>query len=142
VGEVGWWASTTLTWFTRPGGRSRAPAEDHDHHSRVRVADLRATWSRRRGDTDVEALVERLLATSAEFAGLWAEHEVAVRRRDTKRFVHPAVGVVQVDCEVLATSDEGQRLVILCARPGTEDADRLRLVGVLGDDHIGTPAPA
>jgi transcriptional regulator with XRE-family HTH domain len=135
VGDVGWEASTTWTWFTRPALRSRIPIEDHGHHSRVRVADLRATWSRRRGDQDVETVVARLLATSPEFADLWNEHEVAVRRGDTKRFLHPAVGVLQVDCEVLATSDEGQRLVILSARPGTDDADRLRLIGVLGDDR-------
>jgi transcriptional regulator with XRE-family HTH domain len=141
TGDVGWEASTTWAWFTRPARRSRIPAEDHDHHSRVRVADLRATWSRRRGDHDVETLVARLLAASAEFAGLWDEHEVAVRRGDTKRFLHPAVGALTVDCEVLATSDEGQRLVILSARPGTDDADRLRLIGVLGDDRTDARAP-
>ena len=107
----------------------------------MRVADLRATWSRRRGDADVEVLVARLLAASPEFAQLWAEHVVAVRRADTKRFVHPEVGIVQVDCEVLATTDEGQRLVILGARPGTADAERLQLIGVLGE-QAGTPVPA
>jgi hypothetical protein len=66
---------------------------------------------------------------------------VAVRRTDTKRFVHLAVGVLQVDCEVLATSDEGQRLVILSARAGTDDADRLRLIKVLGDDRTVSAAP-
>ncbi len=133
TGGVGWDSSTTWVWFSRPEPRRLFPREDHEHHSRVRVADLRATWSRRRGDADVESLLRHLLDHSAEFAKLWAEHEVGVRRADTKRYVHPHVGVVQVDCEVLATSDEGQRLVILSARPGTEDADRLRLVGVLGD---------
>lgn len=140
TGGDGWESSTTWTWFTRPGRRSRIPRDDHGYHSRVRVADLRATWSRRRGDADVEVLVSRLLAASPEFVELWAEHEVAVRRADTKRFVHPEVGVVQVDCEVLATTDEGQRLVILGARPGTEDAERLQLIGVLGD-QAGTPVP-
>ena len=141
TGDVGWEASTTWAWFTRPQSRSRIPIDDHGHHSRVRVADLRATWSRRRGDSDVDTLVARLLAASTEFAGLWANHEVAVRRTDTKRFVHPAVGVLQVDCEVLATSDEGQRLVILSARAGTDDVDRLRLINVLGDDRTVSAAP-
>jgi len=141
TGGVGWESSTTWRWFTQLARRSRIPVEDHGHHSRVRVADLRATWSRRRGDGDVQTLVSRLLAASPEFAVLWAEHEVAVRRADTKRFVHPGIGVVEVDCEVLATSDEGQRLVILSGRPGTDDADLLRLVGVIGD-QAGEPAPA
>lgn len=90
TGNIGWQASTTWTWFTRPQRRARIPDEDHDHHSRVRAADLRATWSRRRGEPEVENLVTHLLAASPEFARLWAEHEVAVRRNDTKRFLHPA----------------------------------------------------
>ena len=137
----GWESSTTWTWFAHAERRSWIPRDDHEYHSRVRVADLRATWSRRRGDADVEVLVARLLAASPEFAQLWAEHVVAVRRADTKRFVHPEVGIVQVDCEVLATTDEGQRLVILGARPGTADAERLQLIGVLGE-QAGTPVPA
>ena len=79
---------------------------------------------------------------SPEFARLWAEHPVAARRAETKRFLIPDVGCVQVDCEVLATSDEGQRLVLLSARPGTADADRLRLVGMLGDRAAHSSQPA
>ena len=138
----GWRASLVWRWFTEPEHLSRFPVEDHAHHARVHVADLRATWSRRRGDPDVDELVAKLQAASPEFARLWAEHPVAARRAETKRFLIPDVGCVQVDCEVLATSDEGQRLVLLSARPGTADADRLRLVGMLGDRAAHSSQPA
>jgi hypothetical protein len=41
---------------------------------------------------------------SSEFADLRDRHDVAVRRRDRKRIVHPALGIVDIDCEVLATA--------------------------------------
>lgn len=132
VASEGVEASTTWQWFTVPESRSRYPSEDHEHHGRVRVADLRATWSRRGSDPDVRALVTGLCDTSEEFAELWAHHEVAVRYRDHKRILHPAVGGIVVDCEILATPDVGQTLVLLSAVPGSEDDDKLRLVALDG----------
>lgn len=123
-------ASTTWRWFTTPEARGIHLAEDHDLHSRVKVADLRATWSRRRDAPDVQAMVDRLHSASEEFARLWAAHEVGLGRPDRKRFLHPAVGEVTVDCEVLATPDAGQVLVLLSAMPGSEDDDKLRLIGL------------
>ena len=70
-----------------PEWRAVYPAEDAEHHSRVTVADLRATAARRHGDPDVDGLVRRLLAASPEFAAVWGEHEVKVRRSDRKRIV-------------------------------------------------------
>lgn len=128
-------ASTTWYWFTDPASRQRYPAEDHAHHSRVRVADLRVAWSRRRGDADVDRLVSGLTDASSEFAGLWARHEVSERHRLRKRILHPAVGLLEVDCEVLATPDAGQALVLLGAAPGSEVDDQVRLIAL-----AGTPA--
>jgi hypothetical protein len=79
-------------WFTDPAARSLHPPSEHAQQSRTRVADLRATAGRRRGDADVEELVAALQRTSAEFAALWSEHEVAVRRADRKCILHPVVG--------------------------------------------------
>ena len=123
-------ASTTWRWFTDPASRERYPPEDHAHHSRVRVADLRVTWSRRGGDADVAQLVGGLVERSSEFAALWERHEVAERHRATKRIIHPAVGLLELDCEVLATPDAGQALVLLGAAPGSEADDQLRLVAM------------
>ena len=65
-------SSTTWLWFTRPERRCVFPGEDHEHHSRVHVADLRATWSRRRGDADVEALVDAARSRAPSSRELWA----------------------------------------------------------------------
>lgn len=135
-GRTGLRASSTYTWFTEPGAQDTIVAEDRPEHSRVRVADLRATWSRRHGDADVRSLVEALVADSPEFADIWERHEVGVKHLQHKRFVHPRIGELTVDCETLATDVEGQRLVILGAAPGTDAHGRLQLLRVLGEQTL------
>ncbi|MGH3561771.1 MAG: helix-turn-helix transcriptional regulator, partial [Mycobacterium sp.] len=61
TGEAGVESSVTWQWFTDPGAREIAPADEHDAHSRIVVADLRAAWARRRDDADMRELVESLL---------------------------------------------------------------------------------
>jgi transcriptional regulator with XRE-family HTH domain len=135
-GRTGVEASSTYRWFTEPGAQERIVADDRPEHSRVRVADLRATWSRRQHDADVRALVDALLADSPEFAEIWERHEVGVKHLQHKRFVHPRIGHLTVDCETLATDADGQRLVILGAAPGTEDHGKLQLLRVLGEQAL------
>ena len=140
-GRTGREASLIWQWFAEPGARAVYPVEDRERHSRVLVADLRATAGRRGADADVAGLIEGLLAASEEFAGLWARHEVAVRRADTKRIVHPEVGVVDVDCEVLLTPEHDQSLILLTPRAGTDAAEKLQLLRVIGDQDLARPEP-
>jgi hypothetical protein len=126
-------------WFTDPALRARAPEEDWPAQSRSQVADLRATAARRRGDADVVDLVQALTAASDEFTALWSEHEVAVRRADGKRIIHPEVGVLDLLCEVLVGADGDQHLVVLFPRPGTDTQEELDLLRVIGmQDMTGT----
>lgn len=127
-------------WFTDPATRARFPEEDWPTHSRTHVADLRATAARRHGDPDVVELVDALTAASDEFTALWAEHEVAVRRADRKRIIHPDVGVLDLLCEVLAGATGDQFLVVLFARPGTDTHQKLELLRVIGTQDL-TAAP-
>ncbi|HTJ36424.1 MAG TPA: helix-turn-helix transcriptional regulator [Dactylosporangium sp.] len=119
-------------WFTDPDMRAHRPPDDVEHHSKVIVADLRATAARRHGDADVERLVGRLRAVSPEFARRWDEHEVKVRRGDRKRIYNPQVGLVEVDCETLMTPDQSQLLLVLTPAPGTDAAEKLALLAVVG----------
>lgn len=94
------------------------------------VADLRAAAARYPDDASIADLVEELLRTSPEFGELWADHDVAVRRRMCKRFEHPEVGLIEIDCQVLLIPDRDQRLVVYATEPGSPSFDamqRLRL---------------
>ncbi|MFJ2093548.1 hypothetical protein ACIOEW_30375 [Streptomyces sp. NPDC087901] len=76
--------------------------------------------------------VRRLRARSEEFSALWDTQDVAVRRADVKRFLHPVVGLLALDCEVLLNPEHDQRLVVCTARPGSQSYERLELLRVVG----------
>jgi transcriptional regulator with XRE-family HTH domain len=130
--------SFTWRWFTDPTTRLRFPPEDWATHSRTHVADLRATYGRRGSDPDVASFVTDLLETSAEFATLWRDHEVAVRRADAKRIIHPEVGLLDLLCETLLGGVGGQTLVVLFPRPGTDAREKLDLLRVIGTQDLAT----
>ncbi|MEV0828403.1 helix-turn-helix transcriptional regulator [Nonomuraea rubra] len=125
-------ASFLYRWFTDPDARSRYHPDEHDHQSRVFVADLRAVAARRGGDAEVAGLIAALSSSSAEFAGLWAQQEVAVRRSDRKRIMHPELGAIELDCLSLLSEDGTQRLLWFTAPAGGDAAEQLALLGVLG----------
>ena len=119
-------------FFLDPTARELFPPEDRPQRAREQVASLRAVASARPTDRAPALLIDELRAASTEFAHLWNTHEVAVRRATTKRFQHPTVGTLELDCEVLLTSRGNQQLVIHTARPGTKAQQRLELLRVIG----------
>jgi MmyB-like transcription regulator ligand binding domain len=80
----------------------------------------------------VRRLVEELRRASPLFERLWAEHDVAVRHVDRKRVPHPTVGLLALDCEALLTPEHDQRLILSTAPAGTETAEKLELLRVVG----------
>lgn len=122
-------------WFADPEAR-RAPRDDWERLSAAHVSDLRATHARRAGDQDVTRLVDDLLADSAEFREIWERHDVAVRRADRKTFLHPQVGTVDVRCEVLLAEDSDIKLLAYFPAEGTDAADKLELLRVIGTQDL------
>nr|WP_134007019.1 helix-turn-helix transcriptional regulator [Streptomyces sp. 846.5] len=119
-------------WFTDPAVREAYPPEEHDQHSREAVADLRAAVARRGTDEVSAALLRRLRGASAEFCRLWDAHEVGVRRRGRMRVLHPEIGAIVFDSEVLLTPAEDQRLFVFTPPPGSSGLDALDLLALLG----------
>ncbi|GAA3647730.1 helix-turn-helix transcriptional regulator [Microbacterium marinilacus] len=122
-------------WFTDPDGRI-APRDDWERLGAAHVSDLRATHARRAGDPDVSRLVADLLRVSEEFRELWQRHDVAVRRQDRKTFLHPRVGAVELRCEVLVSEAGDVRLLAYFPLEGTDAADRLDLLRVIGTQDL------
>ena len=124
-------------WFTDPDERRRYPEADHELHSRSYTANLRAVYGGPDDDGQAHHLVEQLRRRSREFAELWDRHEVAVRAGTRKRMVHPVVGELTLDCQILTSENLTERLVVFTASPGTEDAERLALLSVVGTQRFG-----
>jgi transcriptional regulator with XRE-family HTH domain len=94
------------------------------------VAALRANEPR----LSLDARFGELLAELGEvpaFAERWSAHHVAAKAAHTKRVVHPVVGELRVDLEVmdLAGADGQQIVVWLPADEATDDAIRRATVG-------------
>ncbi|MGW2722639.1 helix-turn-helix transcriptional regulator [Streptomyces sp. NPDC001492] len=129
-------ASFVYRWFTDPQSRERYPLEDHPHHSRVFVSDLQAAAARRGRDAEVTKMIAVLRRRSPEFAALWDTHDVAVRRMDHKKIVHPTLGVIELDCYNLLSEDGRQRLLWFTAPPGSRGAEQLELLSVIGTQDL------
>jgi hypothetical protein len=125
-------------FFTDPEVRGRHDADGARRFARESVADLRAAAARYPGDGGIRALVDRLLAASAEFRGLWAERDVQARRSARKRLRHPVVGWLDLDCEALHDPDRDQWVVLYTAPPGTPSHEALRLLRVVGTQDLAT----
>ena len=128
-------------WFTDPSERALHASDEHERLSRSYVAALRIGTARHPDDPRGWALVDRLLHASPEFASLWAEHDVSWRPGvEPKTFQHPQVGRLELECQTLIADSESQILLVYTATPGTESAERLRLLGVVGGQEFAHTA--
>ncbi len=126
-------------WFADPASRALYPEADHEYQSKILVADLHAAVGRR-GPRDRESseLVADLLDRSPEFAELWEQREIRVRRDDRKRIVHPTLGVIELNCLNLFSEDARQRLLWFTPAVGTDAVEQLELLGVVGSQDVGS----
>jgi transcriptional regulator with XRE-family HTH domain len=86
---------------------------DRERVVREGIADLRAAWAARPDDEGLAHLVGELNAGSEEFARLWALRDVRINGRGHKALLHPRVGPLTIEFEVLCPLQEpGHRLVV------------------------------
>jgi transcriptional regulator with XRE-family HTH domain len=135
-GYTGLARSEVYRWFTDPAERLRYPEDDRDRQSRAQVANLRAAYGSMGPRSRAGELVRALKKASAEFAELWDRHEVAQRFADHKILIHPELGPIEVDCQVLFTEDQSQALLVLTAPPRSEGYEKLQLLAVLGHEQF------
>jgi len=125
-------ASFIYQWFTDPDARLLYHPDEHQHQSRVFVADIRAVAARRGGDQVVSDLTGRLLKQSSEFSELWRQQDVAIRRADRKRLIHPTLGAIELNCLSLLSEDGTQRLLWFTPPAGSAAVEQLELLSVVG----------
>jgi transcriptional regulator with XRE-family HTH domain len=122
-------------WFTDPAARDLHPREDHEFYSRMYVSGLRGVLALRGPGSKAAGLAELLTAQSEEFRLLWKEHEIGIRPREIKRYLHPDVGLLELNCQILLDPDESQSLLVYTAAPGSESYEKLALLSVIGADR-------
>lgn len=115
-------------------------SQDSEATAATVVSEFRRATGRFPDDRRLAELIRRLTEGNPRFAELWATRTVSAHREDRKIVEHPAVGPIQVDCDVLTDGDAELKIVILTAAPGTEDETKLRLAAVAGVQQDSRPS--
>ncbi|TYB62722.1 helix-turn-helix domain-containing protein [Nonomuraea sp. PA05] len=100
-----------VAFFTHPIYRGRFTSW-HEFAPDM-VADFRAGAARYPDDPVFGRIVEELLATSADFAGLWARPEVRSRSQGMKEITHPEVGELVFEYSLFRLPDRADLNVVL-----------------------------
>jgi hypothetical protein len=124
-----------IAWRHFTGASSRF-ARDDEEDARMQaeaVADRREALGRYPDDAPLRELIADLQDASPRFAELWAGRaQVAQRSASRKTVVHPEVGPITLDCDVLSVRGSDLRLIVYTAAPGTADANALTLLAAIG----------
>ena len=122
--------------FLGSGDRVRYTAQSRGAMETAVVADLRTTAGRYPDDQQLRRLVAELRTNSERFAELWDTGALGRHEAASKTIDHPQVGSLTLDCDVLSVAGSDLRIMIYTAEPGTQDAERLELLAVLGTQTL------
>ncbi|MEV0211534.1 helix-turn-helix transcriptional regulator [Streptomyces sp. NPDC050788] len=119
----------------RPTRVRHTPEEQRAFHAGL-VAELRATSARYPADRQLRRMIGELRVQSAEFAELWDAGVVGRLDASHKTIEHPQVGLVTLDCDLLRVEENDLHILVYSAEPGTEAAEKLELISVLGTQSL------
>lgn len=120
-------ANTARFAFLDP--RASAFFVDWEKTASDAVAILRSAAGRDPYDKRLTDLIGELSTRSDEFRVRWAAHDVKFHQTGTKRLHHPMVGELTLGFEAFElAADEGQRLNVYTAEPGSPTDERLKLL--------------
>lgn len=110
---------------------------------RALVSDLRTALVDHPDDRGLLDLLAFLRAGSAEFVRLWDEGAVGLHESSLKTIVHPEVGEVTCDCDLLTVPGSDLRVVVYTAAAGSVDAEKLEFLRVTNgvDSSPRRPGP-
>jgi transcriptional regulator with XRE-family HTH domain len=122
--------------FAGSGGRVSHTGAGNAVFEASAVGDLRSATARYPDDGNLRRLVTDLRAASPRFAELWDARAVGTHEMDHKTIHHPEIGPLTLDCDVLTAVGSDLRIVAYTAPPGSDAADKLRLLAVIGTQSM------
>lgn len=123
--------SIAYRWFMDPSTRERYTTDQHAFLGRMFASGVRAISTMRGPGSRAWLIAEELRDSSAEFRTLWDRHEVGIRPRETKRFIHPELGVMELNCQTLEDPEHSLSLLTYTATPGSESYDKLSMLAAV-----------
>ncbi|KNC20165.1 XRE family transcriptional regulator [Arthrobacter sp. RIT-PI-e] len=128
--------SVGYRWFTDPTAQDAYTSQERIQLSRVYASGLRQLIALR-GPGSRAAELAALLQDNAGFRQVWDAQDVGLEPPEVKRFLHPAVGPLELNCQTLLDPDQSHRLLVYTATPGSDSYEKLQLLGVLGAQTTG-----
>ncbi|MEU4745454.1 helix-turn-helix transcriptional regulator [Actinosynnema sp. NPDC023658] len=127
--------------FLDPHVRELYP--DWKRKCRDTVDDLRVVAGLYQDDARLAELVGELSMKSPEFTALWNNHSVKACAYMMREFRHPVVGPLTLANELLVLpDDDGQRMALFHAEPGSASEAALRLLADLNQPSAPAPRSA
>ncbi len=115
-----------LLWVVFANPDARALIDGWEDEARRVLSEFRTDTVARRTDPAMVALVDRLLAASAEFRAWWPSQDVAGPDPRVRRFRHPDAGPLAFELQQLVPSDApGLRVFVHLPLPGDDSLARL-----------------
>jgi transcriptional regulator with XRE-family HTH domain len=109
--------------------------QERDQLEQLAVADLRSALGRYPHDPELRALL-RDLRRHQRFEDRWQQAAVGEPTSSRKTIDHPVVGLLTLDCDILAVTGTGLRLVVYTADPASADAGTLALLATIGSQDM------
>jgi transcriptional regulator with XRE-family HTH domain len=119
-----------LLWRTFTAATSRVvhTPQEISAFEQSAVADLRRVLGTYPEDIRLRQLVADLRQASPRFGELWERGIVTSPDTGPKTVVHPELGPITVDCDVLTVTGTDLRVVVYTADPASPDAEKLDLL--------------
>jgi len=108
-----------------------------EEFGRIVVARLRRSADRYPHDPELTALLAELRDGSEEFRRIWASRPVHAPGHRTKVLLHPEVGQLRLNCDVLLVPEDDQEVVLMTADLGSPEA---RALHELMERHVAASA--
>ncbi|MEV6308673.1 helix-turn-helix transcriptional regulator [Streptomyces sp. NPDC051840] len=112
-----------------PGAsRIERGAAHADAFERMMVSDLRRAADRYPDDRAVIELINGLRESDGRFADLWTRYETLPIGRSHKTVVHPELGEIVLDCDIMTIERADLHIVLNWAAPDTGASEKLALL--------------
>jgi transcriptional regulator with XRE-family HTH domain len=100
------------------------------------VGELQTVAARYPDDPALKRLIADLRRGSPRFEELWQRRLPVYRHSATKRFLHPELGLLELDCDALVVPETDQRIIVYSAAPRSPAAEALALLRVIGTQRL------
>ncbi|RSM43200.1 XRE family transcriptional regulator [Amycolatopsis balhimycina DSM 5908] len=135
-GLRGWERNDVWRTFMGVPTRARYTPEERRSCEAGMVSELRTTAYRYPADRRLRSLIAELRTHSERFAELWDAGVVGRFDAWPKTIEHPQVGLLTLDCDLLRVAESGLYILLCSAGPGTEAAEKLELLSVIGTQNL------